>query len=312
MKLVESAGRQRCAAAAAQLSPGLEHRRFQSAGRSISAVIAGGRFPPVVFLHGNSSSKAVWSYQLKCMRAAGRACAAIDLPGHGESDDAADPWRTYSFPGYAEAVAAVFTDLQWDEIDLAGWSLGGHVALELLATDPRIRSVLIAGTPPARPCADVLARVFHATPDLDFAGSKELSRDQASTYGQAMMGGREFLTDELLAGIRRTDGRARACMFENALRGTGTDQRLTVETCTKPICVVHGEADAFVRLEYLSTINFRALWKNRVQVMRGAGHAPQWQFPSRFNAILSAFLKDVDESCMRASNSRLRSAKAGV
>ncbi|MCS6828489.1 MAG: hypothetical protein NZ553_17880 [Caldilinea sp.] len=34
------------------------------------------------------------------------------------------------------------------------------------------------------------------------------------------------------------------------------------------------------------------LWRGAVQVIPGAGHAPQWETPEVFNALLGAFLAD--------------------
>jgi pimeloyl-ACP methyl ester carboxylesterase len=58
-------------------------------------------------LHGNSSCKEAFDRQLNGALGDEFRLIAIDLPGHGASSDAADPNRTYSFPGYAEAAIAV-------------------------------------------------------------------------------------------------------------------------------------------------------------------------------------------------------------
>lgn len=105
-----------------------------------------------------------------------------------------------------------------------------------------------------------------------------------------MMGGADQLTPELLAAAARTDGKARAYMFANGLRGVGADQRTTVEQSDRPLCVVHGNDEPFVRLDYLRAIEYRALWNKRIHVIAGAGHAPHWQSPSVFNDLLCAFL----------------------
>ena len=104
------------------------------------------------------------------------------------------------------------------------------------------------------------------------------------------MGGAAHLDPYLLACVKRTDGNARRCLFASAVQGVGTDQRESVETIDKPLCVVHGEREPFVRLDYLRSIGYRALWHNRIHVISGAGHAPHWQTPAEFNHILLNFL----------------------
>ena len=274
-------------------------RRFRVAGCEIAAIVSPGAQPPVLFLHGNSSSMRVWANQFECMRRMGRAFIAIDLPGHGQSNNSSTPHLTYSFPGYAAVVREVLDALRCKSVDVVGWSLGGHVGLELLATDSRIRSLLISGTPPARPCAGAVERVFYSSESLGFASRCELSDADIVNYARAMMGGQAILTPELLQDIRRTDGWARQCMFENAVGGVGTDQQLTVETTYKPVCVVHGECDPFVRLDYLRSVSFSTLWSGHIHTIPAAGHAPQWQLPSAFNKILAGFLNSTNASTDR-------------
>ncbi len=106
-----------------------------------------GQGPAVVLIHGNSSSSRAFSRQLE--GPLGKRCrlVAVDLPGHGESDDAKDP-SAYSLPGHARAVRAVVDALGLGEASFVGWSLGGHVALEMAPDLPRARGFVIFGTPP--------------------------------------------------------------------------------------------------------------------------------------------------------------------
>jgi pimeloyl-ACP methyl ester carboxylesterase len=50
----------------------------------------------------------------------------------------------------------------------------------------------------------------------------------------------------------------------------------------------------------LRSLNYRALWKGRVQVIAGAGHAPHWERPSAFNRILEEFFGLVPRKRVRA------------
>jgi pimeloyl-ACP methyl ester carboxylesterase len=263
--------------------------RVTISGIEISAIVEPGRGHPVVFLHGNSSTKAVWAHQVSLAKRHGRAVLAPDLPGHGDSENARDPQATYSLPGYAGIVRGLLDRLTWSSVDVVGWSLGGHIGLELLATDRRIRSLLIVGTPPGRPSAEAIRQAFHPSDDMELAGKGDFTSADASAYGGAMMGGSDYLTPHLLACVQRTDGNARRYLFASALEGVGTDQRESVETIDKPLCVVHGEREPFVRLDYLQSIRYRALWNDRIRVFAGAGHAPHWECPAAFNNMLLNF-----------------------
>ncbi len=276
--------------------------RLTVAGLQISAYIEEGRGAPVVFLHGNSSSKAVWAHQFDVARQLGRGIVAPDLPGHGESENSPTPAETYSFPGYAAVVSQLLDGLEINCADIVGWSLGGHIGLELFATEPRIRSLLIVGSPPARPCPEALTYAFHATDDMQLAGKDKFSRSDAMAYGAAMMGGPEFLSGELLHHIERTDGQGRRFMFTNALSGVGIDQQAAVETVEKPLCVVHGEREPFVRLDYLCSLRYRALWNDRIYVIAETGHAPHWECPDAFNGVLASFLQSSGQAGAEAES----------
>ena len=265
---------------------------FDIGGQTIAAVVGLGR-DPVIFLHGNSSTKSVWREQIAYVRSCGRGVLAPDFPGHGESDDATDPERTYSLPGYAGIVRGLLDKLGWFRIDIVGWSLGGHVGLELFATDSRVRSLLVLGTPPARPCAESLQQAFRHSDIMDLAGKRDFSEADARAYGGAMMGAAEYLTPHLLRNVRRTDGRAREHLFASILCGIGADERTCVETLDKPLAVVHGEDEPFVRLEYLQSLRYRSLWRQRVHIIPAAGHAPHRQCPATFNRLMSEFLRAV-------------------
>lgn len=174
---------------------------------------------------------------------------------------------------------------------MVGWSLGGHIGLQLLATERRINSLLIVGTPPVPLCAESLQAAFWPSGALGLTGKDEFTSSEAVTYATAMMGGPAQLTPELLRAVKRTDSKARRMLFDSALRGLGVDQKETVESSDKPVCVVHGEREPFVRLDYLRSLRYRSLWGGRIFVVKGAGHAPQWQRPAIFNRILMNFLR---------------------
>ena len=64
----------------------------------------------IVLVHGNSASSAAFARQMEGALGARYRLIAFDLPGHGASDDAADPTATYNMPGYARVLLAVTFD----------------------------------------------------------------------------------------------------------------------------------------------------------------------------------------------------------
>ena len=270
--------------------PDVPTHEFELGDAFVSSFISPGRGNPVLLIHGNSSCKEIWANQFALLTAHGRPFAAPDLPGHGESSNARAPRHVYSFPGYARVIGRLLARLDWQSVDIVGWSLGGHIGLELLATNRRVRSLLIVGTPPVRPSPQALTEGFHASGEMQLAGKKAFSARDARTYAAQMLGGDHLVTPHLLERVFRTDGNARYFMMKNALAGVGMDARLVAETTCKPLCVVHGENEPFVRLGYLRSVRYRTLWNGSISLIRSAGHAPHWQAPTAFNTLLSSFL----------------------
>ena len=90
----------------------------------------------IVLLHGWLGEKADWAEVTRCLTAAGHDVLAVDLPGHGAADvgagHSADPWEAaalFSIPAAAEALAELLGRLRIERALLAGYSLGGRVAM---------------------------------------------------------------------------------------------------------------------------------------------------------------------------------------
>ena len=81
--------------------------------------------PVVVFLHGFLGSRRDWDEIIPGLKDRYR-CVAIDLPGHGESKDDSEP---YSMEIAATAIIEIIDKLNASSFSLAGYSLGGRLAL---------------------------------------------------------------------------------------------------------------------------------------------------------------------------------------
>lgn len=105
----------------------------------------------VVFIHGNSAGKDVFGSQLQALDDQGYTVLAVDLPGHGESSDSAVPERDYTFPAFALLIKKLQDALEIKSPLIVGWSLGGHVVLEMAGRGFDMCGAMIFGTPPLGP-----------------------------------------------------------------------------------------------------------------------------------------------------------------
>jgi pimeloyl-ACP methyl ester carboxylesterase len=109
---------------------------------------AGGSGSTVVLVHGLGARADDWANLMPQLVRDHHRVYALDLPGYGRSD-----WprnASYSIPELAGAVEAFMDDRHLDRTDLAGWSMGGWLAMRVALDQPqRIRRLAIldsAGT----------------------------------------------------------------------------------------------------------------------------------------------------------------------
>ena len=247
---------------------------------------------PTVFLHGNSSCKEVFKHQFDSSIGQEYHLIGIDLPGHGASSDAFDPQRTYTMPGYADAVIEVLEQLGVDQVAVVGWSLGGHIGLEMTALYPDLVGLMITGAPPVGTSPDAIRAGFHSHPHIFLAGKPDLTDQEVENFASTSTGGSP--DEELTACVRRTDGRARETMFASLFAGQASDQRQLAETGTIPLAVVNGAEEPFVDTDYLAGLSYANLWRRKCHLIPRAGHAPFLQAPQIFNHILGRFLRQMD------------------
>ena len=128
---------------------------------------------PVLLIHGNSSCLQVFRYQLDSPLARRNRLIAFDLPGHGRSSNAVDPARTYTLPGFADVSREILSLLAFEEAVVFGWSLGGHVALEMMQEFSGAKGLVLVGTPPVGP--DTFSEGFRPSPHFKLAAEAKWS-----------------------------------------------------------------------------------------------------------------------------------------
>ena len=248
-----------------------------------------GRGSAVVLIHGNSSSSRAFSRQFDGPLARRFRLVAVDLPGHGASDDAKDP-GAYSIPGHARAVRAVVEALGLGDAHFVGWSLGGHVVLEMAPELSHARGFLIFGAPPLT-SRQSMGEAFLPNPAMKFGFRQSIDGAEASAYLAAFFRpGFADIPPFFLDDILRTDGRARSGLAANASNGGYRDEVAVARDLEVPLAILHGAEEQIVNGRYFTSLVMPTLWRGAVQSIPGAGHTPQWEAPAAFDALLEAFI----------------------
>ncbi|HVJ40484.1 MAG TPA: alpha/beta hydrolase [Dongiaceae bacterium] len=268
----------------------VSHRYALATSHGWVAVAESGRGKlPLLLIHGNSTSGEVFKHQMTGPLALDHHLIAIDLPGHGRSGNAQDPARSYTLPGLADALLEVLEMIGIYELAIFGWSLGGHIALQMAPQLDGLRGLMITGTPPVS--ATNIMQGFKPTPHMKLASREHLSPMEIASFGNAIIG--TGFTPALYEAISRTDGLMRKTLFETAHANTDVDQRQVAENLSVPLAMVNGAADPVVNLDYIEGLHYANLWQGCCQLLPGLGHAPFWQGPDIFNPILERFLNDI-------------------
>ena len=248
--------------------------------------------PALLLIHGNSSCKEIFVRQFSDPRFSSWRLVAFDLPGHGQSDDAHSPQRSYTFAGYADAVRQVIERLGLGRPAVLGWSLGGHIGLEMIGLGMPVERLMISGTPPVRPDLESMMAGFNSDPESEnLTAKRDFTDADAAIYATLTSHVEGKVEPHFLAMCKRTDGRARETMFASVLRGEPCDERALVATMSVPLAIVNGRDDVFLRPGYFDTLAYSSLWRRGVVRLEGAAHAPFLQQPEAFNALLKEFIE---------------------
>lgn len=254
-----------------------------------------GAGPPVLFIHGNSGCKEVFHQQFGSPLADSYRMIAFDLPGHGASDDASVPEDVYRMATMTPIIRKLLETLDARDAVLVGWSLGGHLAIEMAGTYPEHRGMVITGTPPFGPGRGEIALAFNATEEMALTDKEDFDAADAALYAGAILGPNAGQEKVFTDAVLRTDGTMRAVSIGDWAMNddAGLCQKTVVEEWQKSIVVIQGESEPFVNADWMEGVAWGNLWKGKYHIVEGAGHAPFLECPEAYNKLLEQYLSDL-------------------
>ena len=243
---------------------------------------------PLVLLHGWSLSGDAFA---ELARLVGDCRLLLpDLPGHGRST----PSTEVTLTALANDLAAWLAAVAPGPVVLGGWSLGGMVALELVASGrvPVDRLLLLATTPRFTMADDWP----HGLPAVQVrALRRNLERRFETTLG-------EFFSLTFAEG--EADAERLRAIRAFAVRPGGLPDRQSAEACLGvlaeqdqrsllaglacPVLVVHGSHDRVTPVAAGRALA-AALPHGRLLELPGTGHAPHWTRPREVAAAIREF-----------------------
>jgi pimeloyl-ACP methyl ester carboxylesterase len=251
----------------------------------------GKRGLPLVGIHGFGGDKETWLF-LATLVARSRGVLAIDLPGHGRSDDV--PEHRASIRGHAEAVLRTMDHAGVERAVICGNSMGGGVALRLAASWPdRVAGLVLV----ASVGRDVHAGGARAWADGDnplIPREADIDRFMALALERPPPVGRAVIRYVVTQRARRADALHRLFRgFVLAGGDAGVPADLAPVRC--PALVIHGEQDRIIDKRTSEDLTL-ALPRAELVVMRGVGHVPQLEAPRPTARLVEAFARKLDRA----------------
>ena len=275
-------------------SSDIETSSLEIDGQEIAYNRRSGNENTLVFIHGNSAGKAAFNGQLSALKDTGYTLIAIDLPGHGDSSNSDRPEQDYNFPAFALLIKRFCDALAIKSPIIIGWSLGGHVVIEMAGRGFDLSGAVICGTPPIATGMSDFDSAFLPSEAMAVTLNPEPSEMETNIYLKGLYGSLDPIPQEFQKDAKRMDGAVRANMGAHWGSGEyGCHQKIIVAGWDKPLCVIHGTDDVFVSEEYLDSIIWRNLWRGKIQKIPGIGHAPFLEAPDTFNTLLREFADEV-------------------
>lgn len=245
--------------------------------------------PVITFAHAQGFDARGWAAQAAGLSDTYR-LLCIDSRGFGSSELGQDD---FSIEDLASDVVGLLDALDIKRTHYAGSSLGGMVGLALALDHPgRLASLILVATQGQLPEASI-ARVRDNIAAIRAAGTGMEARTDATLD--------RYLPDDYAAANPEDFARLRAMMAAisaetyaksaEAIVGMDFDDRLG--EITLPTYVIAGALDAATPPDRMTLYRDR-IASARMDVIAGAGHFPNYEKPSEFNALLRDFVASVE------------------
>jgi 2-succinyl-6-hydroxy-2,4-cyclohexadiene-1-carboxylate synthase len=246
------------------------------------------RSPAVLFLHGFMGSSSDWR-EIMAVIGDQTFRIAVDLPGHGASLGL--PPDTYTIEGATRAVIRTLDDLEVVRPVVAGYSMGGRLALYLALRYPERCAGLFleSASPGLKGPSERAARLAADESKAERLESGDFETFLRDWYGQplfAPLARDEDLLYRTIEARRRNDPGELA----RSLRGMGSQPSMWGELehlCVPTLAVAGGLDEKYAGISSrMASINPRL----KFAVVPGAGHTVHAETPEAYTSLLWRFV----------------------
>ncbi len=248
---------------------------------------------PIIFINSLGSDLRIWDAVIRSLNqspiAASHQLLRYDKRGHGLSDCPSPP---YALRDHTDDLAGLIKALGFDEVILAGISIGGMIAMDYTTRHPeKVKALVLCDTAPKIGSAagwNVRIQTLraHGMPYLvDAILSRWFAPDFKQQFPAAFNIFRNMLVRTPLAGYTGS------C---EAIRDA--DLTGVVADIPQPTLVLCGEDDLATTPAVCEALS-DAMQHARFEIIPDAGHLPCIEQPARFASLLLTFLQTLNQSC---------------
>jgi len=242
----------------------------------------------IVFIHGNSMSKKIWKKQFSSKLSERYNLIALDLPGHGESENL----TSYDLHVLSTCISSVVTSLSLQNYFLVGNSLGGDLILQELNKLDNCKGIVLVDTPPIS-LPPAIDKSFLPNPLVGMFFAKDYEKENLVALSQILFNNINNIPDFIISDFERTDGIIRQALAEAVGSGSYIDEIEVLKKNTIPVAIFTGENEKMVNNDYFLSLVVPMLWGKKTAVVKNSAHCPQWENDIDFNELLENFIKSV-------------------
>jgi pimeloyl-ACP methyl ester carboxylesterase len=227
--------------------------------------LVGGNGRPLVLLHGLGSRGEDWANLIPQLIAGGHRVYAVDLLGYGMSAKPRD--AEYSIAQQAGMVEGFLQSQHLDQVDLAGWSMGGWIAMKVALEQPqKVRRLVLLDSAGLRFKLGFNPSLFEPATVDDIAALEQLLVPNPQPVPRFLAMALLRKGDQVSWVVRRS--------MQSMLTGTDlVDGQLS--SLTMPVLIGWGDQDRLIPISVAYQIH-HAILQSVLDVYSGCGHlAPE-------------------------------------
>jgi len=249
----------------------------------------------IFFVHGNSVSSRTWRKQFADPSFRDYRLVSIDLPSHGDSGAAANPYQACTLPQLGLIMAKTLQLLtNGHPYMLAGVSLSTNIAAEMLAFDIDPKGLVLAGPSiigTGIPVENIIKPGTHV--NVVFTDEPDLG-DVKSYAGETSLSGEEDDLRVFMEDFQAVQSPFRSALAQSIGNKDYGDEIALLRQKSIPLLVVFGKDEKVIENSYLDEV-LLPLWGEQIFKIPGASHLVHIDQPEAFNKLV----KDFAEDCFR-------------